>query len=68
MELELHGALFFWKNQKRNFNVSEKSKWKILDVDNIEIYKPVKSQFQILCILAYRKKDKSDEISSFENM
>jgi hypothetical protein len=29
---------------------------KIPDVDNVEIYKPIKSQFKNRCILGYKKK------------
>jgi hypothetical protein len=43
-------------------------KMEIIDVDNFEIYNPAKSQYRIRCIIGYRKKDKSDKISNFENM
>jgi hypothetical protein len=34
----------------------QKIETKILDVENVEIYKPAKSKFKIGCILGYRKK------------
>jgi hypothetical protein len=58
----------FFLNSKTAFKCFIKIETEILDVDNLEIYKTARSQFEILCILAYRKKDKSDKISSLENM
>jgi hypothetical protein len=54
MELELHGGLFF-KKFKKVLKCFKKIETKILHVDNVEIYKIVKSQFKIQCILGYKK-------------
>jgi hypothetical protein len=46
MELELYsGGLL--KKSKKQFKYFKKFKTKILDVDNFEIYNPIKSQFKI---------------------
>ena len=38
----------------------------LLDVDNDEIYKRAKSQYEILCIVDYTKMKKSGKFYSFE--
>jgi hypothetical protein len=50
MELELHGGRFFF-NSITAFKCFKKFESKNLDVDNVGIYKHVKSQFKIHCIL-----------------
>jgi hypothetical protein len=50
MELELHDGRFF-KNSKTTFKCFKNFEIKNLDVDNVRIYNPEKSQFQIRCIL-----------------
>jgi hypothetical protein len=45
MELELYGGRL--KKVKMQFKYFKKFKTKILDVDNFEIYNPIKSQFKI---------------------
>jgi hypothetical protein len=45
MELELHGGLFYFL-KKLYLNVSKQIRTKILDVDNVKIYKPAKSQYK----------------------
>jgi hypothetical protein len=57
----LHGArasfvVPFKKKSKMAFKCFKKIETKILDLDNVQIYKPAKSQFKIWCILGYRKK------------
>jgi hypothetical protein len=52
MELELHGGHF--SNKKKSkiaFKFFKKIETKNPDVDNVGIYKPVKSQFKIHCVL-----------------
>jgi hypothetical protein len=48
----------FLKSATTSFKCFQKIKTKILYVDNVEIHKPAKSQFKILCILGYKKKTK----------
>jgi hypothetical protein len=50
------------------FKCFKKIETKILNVDNFEIYNPENFQFKIWCILGYRKKEKSNKISNFENV
>jgi hypothetical protein len=49
MELELHGGRL--KKTKMAFKCFKKFKTKNLDVDNVGIYKAVKSQVKIRCTL-----------------
>jgi hypothetical protein len=50
MELQLHGGCSF-KIFKNGIYCFKKIETKILEVDNFEIYNPVKSQFKIRSIL-----------------
>jgi hypothetical protein len=65
MEAEVHVA-FIFKISEIEVLSFKKSEKKIQNVDNDEIYKRVKSQYEILCILDYIKIKKSDRFYRFE--
>jgi hypothetical protein len=58
-EVELHVVFYFQKFRNHSFKFKKILK-KILDIDNNEIYKCAKSQYEILCIVDYTKITKFD--------
>jgi hypothetical protein len=60
MEAELHVDLYFKKIRNHSFKCQKNLKKNPGCRDNDEIYKRVKSQCEILCIVDYIKMTKSD--------